>query len=390
MENKENNSATDQPEVETAQAHGPTKVAHPKTAEKVKKNKSNKLRHTIANVLVFVVVAFGFYWLIKEYFNVGKENYTESAQVQEFINPINSRVSGYIKEIKFTEHQAVKKGDTLVVLDEREIKTQLAQAEAAYQNTLAQRQVTSSSVNTVSSNLSVLESNIAGQKARLWNAEQNLKRYKNLLQAEAVTRQQFDQVKTEYDAQRASYQTLLNQKNSANLSTSEVRSRIGFNDAEIKRSKAALDMAKINLSYAVIVAPYDGIMGRRLISDGQLLQPGQQVATIVLDGQKWVTANFLESQMPGIEIGKKITMKADALGGQEFEGTVTAISAATGSQYSNVATDNSTGNFVKVQQRIPVRIEFTDKNKKEQIAKLRAGMNMSVTVIPNAENAKAK
>lgn len=390
MENKENNSATDRPEVETAQAHGPTKVAHPKTAEKVKKNKSNKLRNTIANVLVFVVVAFGFYWLIKEYFNVGKENYTESAQVQEFINPINSRVSGYIKEIKFTEHQAVKKGDTLVVLDEREIKTQLAQAEAAYQNTLAQRQVTSSSVNTVSSNLSVLESNIAGQKARLWNAEQNLKRYKNLLQAEAVTRQQFDQVKTEYDAQRASYQTLLNQKNSANLSTSEVRSRIGINDAEIKRSKAALDMAKINLSYAVIVAPYDGIMGRRLISDGQLLQPGQQVATIVLDGQKWVTANFLESQMPGIEIGKKINMKADALGGQEFEGTVTAISAATGSQYSNVATDNSTGNFVKVQQRIPVRIEFTDKNKKEQIAKLRAGMNMSVTVIPNAENAKAK
>ena len=390
MENKENNSAADQPEVETSQAHGPTKVAHPKTAEKVKKNKSNKLRNTIANVLVFVVVAFGFYWLIKEYFNVGKENYTESAQVQEFINPINSRVSGYIKEIKFTEHQAVKKGDTLVVLDEREIKTQLAQAEAAYQNTVAQRQVTSSSVNTVSSNLSVLESNIAGQKARLWNAEQNLNRYKNLLQAEAVTRQQFDQVKTEYDAQRASYQTLLNQKNSANLSTSEVRSRIGINDAEIKRAKAALDMARINVSYAVIVAPYDGIMGRRLISDGQLLQPGQQVATIVLDGQKWVTANFLESQMPGIEIGKKITMKADALGGEEFEGTVTAISAATGSQYSNVATDNSTGNFVKVQQRIPVRIEFTEKNKKEKIAKLRAGMNMSVTVIPNAKNEKAK
>lgn len=390
MENKENNPSIENKESEAAKSTAPTKVAHPKTEQKISKNKSNKLRNTIANIAVFVIVAFGFYWLIKEYFNVGKENYTESAQVQEFINPINSRVSGYIKEIKFTEHQAVKKGDTLVVLDDREINTQVAQAEAAYQNTLAQRQATNSSVNTVSSNVSVLESNIAGQKARLWNAEQNLKRYQNLLNAEAVTKQQYDQVKTEYDATKASYQTLLNQKNSAQLSTSEVKSRIGINDAEIKRAKAALDMARINQSYVVITAPYDGIMGRRLISEGQLIQGGQQVATIVLDGEKWVTANFLESQMPGIEIGKKITMKADALSGKEFEGMVTAISAATGSQYSNVATDNSTGNFVKVQQRIPVRIEFTNNNKKEDIAKLRAGMNMGVTVSSSKKNTKSK
>ncbi|MCZ2082705.1 MAG: HlyD family secretion protein [Flavobacteriales bacterium] len=390
MENKENTPVSENTESESHKATAPTKVANPVTEKKVSKNKSNKLQNTIANAVVFIVVAFGFYWLIKEYFNVGKENYTESAQVQEFINPINSRVAGYIKEIKFKEHQAVKKGDTLVILDDREIETQLAQAEAAYQNTLAQRNATNSSINTVSSNVSVLESNIAGQKARLWNAEQNLKRYQNLLNSEAVTRQQYDQVKTEYDATKASYQTLLNQRNSAQLSTSEVKTRIGINDAEIKRAKAALDMARINLSYAVITAPYDGVMGRRLIADGQLIQGGQQIATIVLDGEKWVTANFLESQMPEIEIGKKILMKADALGGKEFEGTVTAISAATGSQYSNVATDNSTGNFVKVQQRIPVRIEFTNNNKKEDIAKLRAGMNMNVTITPTKKETKSK
>lgn len=390
MENKENKPVSENTESESHKATAPTKVANPVTEKKVSKNKSNKLQNTIANAVVFIVVAFGFYWLIKEYFNVGKENYTESAQVQEFINPINSRVAGYIKEIKFKEHQAVKKGDTLVILDDREIETQLAQAEAAYQNTLAQRNATNSSINTVSSNVSVLESNIAGQKARLWNAEQNLKRYQNLLNSEAVTRQQYDQVKTEYDATKASYQTLLNQRNSAQLSTSEVKTRIGINDAEIKRAKAALDMARINLSYAVITAPYDGVMGRRLIADGQLIQGGQQIATIVLDGEKWVTANFLESQMPEIENGKKIIMKADALGGKEFEGTVTAISAATGSQYSNVATDNSTGNFVKVQQRIPVRIEFTNNNKKEDIAKLRAGMNMNVTITPTKKETKSK
>ncbi|WP_278554518.1 HlyD family secretion protein [Elizabethkingia bruuniana] len=346
--------------------------------EKKKTNKKNKIRSTIANSIVFIILIAGFYWLVREYFHIGDKDYTEAAQVEEFINPVNTRVAGYIKEIKFIEHQQVKKGDTLLILDDREIQTQLGQAEAAYQNALAQRSATSSSVNTVSNNVNVMESNIAGAKARLWNAEQNLNRYKNLLAAEAVTKQQYDQIKTEYDAQKAAYETLVNQKQSANLSTTEVKSKLGINDAEIKRTKAALDMAKLNLSYTIITAPYDGVMGRRAISDGQLVQAGQQIATIVLNGQKWVTANFLEGQMPKIAVGKKIMMSADALGGQQFEGEVTAISAATGSRYSSVPTDNSTGNFIKVQQRIPVRIEFTSGNDKQKLNQLRAGMNMII------------
>jgi membrane fusion protein (multidrug efflux system) len=371
MENKEKNTQHTQAAPASAKSGASTKN---------KQNKQNKIRAIISNIIVFLVIGFGLFWLIREYFHVGDKTYTEAAQVEEFINPINTRVSAYIKEIRFIEHQQVKKGDTLVVLDDRELLTQLGQAEAAYQNALAQRSATSSSVNTVSNNVSVMESNIAGAKARLWNAEQNLNRYKNLLASEAVTRQQYDQIKTEYDAQKAAYETLVNQKQSANLSTTEVKSKLGINDAEIKRTKSALDMAKINLSYNVITAPYNGIMGRRTISEGQLIQPGQQVATIVLNGQKWVTANFLESQMPNVKIGKKIMMTADALGGQKFEGIVTAVSAATGSRYSSVPTDNSTGNFIKVQQRIPVRIEFTSSNKKEDVAKLSAGMNMNVNI----------
>lgn len=371
MENKEQTTQN------TTPAQAP---ARPSGDGKKKQNKKNKIRAIISNIVVFLVIGFGLFWLVREYFHIGNKTYTEAAQVEEFINPINTRVSAYIKEIKFIEHQRVKKGDTLVILDEREILTQLGQAEAAYQNAMAQKTATSSSVNTVSNNINVMQSNIAGAKARLWNAEQNLNRYKNLLAAEAVTRQQYDQVKTEYDAQKAAYETLVNQKQSANLSTTEVKSRLGINDAEIKRTKSALDMARINLSYTVITAPYDGVMGRRTISEGQLIQPGQQVATIVLNGQKWVTANFLESQMPNIKVGEKITMTADALGGQKFEGIVTAVSAATGSRYSSVPTDNSTGNFIKVQQRIPVRIEFTTSNKKENLDKLSAGMNMNVNI----------
>lgn len=377
----EKNTATEpiQPETETTFAIT-EKEDKSHTASKKAKKKSNRVKTTVINLLVFAFAVGGFYWLVTNYFHLNEDNFTNSAQVEEFINPVNTRVAGYIKEIKYNEHQAVKKGDTLVILDEREIRTQLAQAEAAYQNALASRNVTSSAVNTVSNNVNVANANIAGAKARLWNAEQNLNRYRNLLASEAVTRQQFDQVKTEYDATRATYETLISQKNTASLATGETRSRLGVNDAEIKRTAAMLDMAKINLSYAVITAPYDGIMGRRLINEGQLVQPGQQLGTIVLNGQKWVTANFLESQMPGVKIGEKINITVDALGGKKLVGEVTAISAATGSKYSNVPVDNSTGNFVKVQQRIPVRIEFTPKNKKEDLDQLRAGMNVNVTL----------
>ena len=370
MENKETTQNN------TASEANVQPVQKPSIAEKKQVAKKNKIKSKVANLVVLLLIVFGIYWIVTQYFHIGDQSYTESAQVEEFINPVNTRVAGYIKEIRYVEHQAVKKGDTLLVLDDREILTQVGQAEAAYQNALAMKNATGSSVNTVSNNVNVMESNIAGAKARLWNAEQNLNRYKNLLAAEAVTKQQYDAVKTEYDALKAGYETLVNQKQTANLSTQEVKSKLGINDAEIKRAKSALDMARLNLSYTVIVAPYDGVMGRRTISEGQLVQAGQQIGTIVLNGQKWVTANFLEKQMPNIKIGSKINMSADALGNEKFEGVVTAISAATGSKYSAVPTDNSTGNFVKVQQRIPVRIEFTEKNDKNKIEQLRAGMNM--------------
>lgn len=350
--------------------------------EQQKKTKDNiRLRVTIVNVLVFIVVAGGFIWIVMNYFHIGKDNFTNSAQVETFINPINTRVSAYIKEIQFIEHQQVKKGDTLLILDDREIITQFEQAEAAYQNALASKDVTTSAVNTVSNNVHVTDANIAGAKARMDNANKNLERYTNLLESEAVTRFQYDQIKTEYDVAKSSYEVLINQRTSAGLSVSEAKSRLSLNDAEIKRTKAALDMSKLNLSYTVITAPYDGVMGRRLINEGQLLQPAQQVATIVLEDEKWVTANFLESQIPGIHIGQKIIMTADAVGKQEFEGEITALSAATGSRYSMVPVDNSSGNFVKVQQRIPIRIEFTKNNTAESLKKLRTGMNMNVVLV---------
>lgn len=380
MENKDINE--EQVSIsDTTQTENTTQNTEKEKKSTTKSKKlSNKSKIILINVITFIIIACAFYWLLTQYFHIGDKDYTESAQVEEFINPINTRVSGYIKEIHFIEHQQVKKGDTLVIIDDREIKTQVEQAEAAYLSALAAKEVTSSAILTATNNISVFESNIEGAKARFWNAEQNLNRYKNLLESEAVTRQQYDQVKTEFDAAKAAYESLSKQKNTTKLSVSEIQTRIALNEADIKRTKAALDMAKLNLSYTIITAPYDGVMGRRLLNEGQLLQPSQQITTIVRNQEKWVTANFLEYQMPKVAIGTKMTMEADALGGQEFEGIVTAISAATGSRYSSVPTDNSTGNFVKVQQRIPVRIEFTENNKIEDINRLKAGMNMNVYI----------
>ncbi|PWH84817.1 HlyD family secretion protein [Brumimicrobium oceani] len=355
-------------------------VAMERANDKIQaKKKKTRAKTLFANILVFVIIAGGFVWLVRGYFHIGDKNFTNAAQVEEFINPLNSRVSAYIKEIRFIEHDHVKKGDTLIILDNREILTQVAQAEAAYENALAAKGVTSSTVNTVSNSVNVTASNIAGAKARMENAQKNLDRYENLVKSQAVTRFQYDQVKTEYDMAKAGYEALMRQKESAGLSVTEVKGRLSLNDAEIQRAKAALVMAKLNLSYTVIKAPYDGIMGRRTIQEGQLLQqPGMPVGSIIKKDNKWVTANFLESQMPSIEVGKKMKMTADAIGEKEFEGVVTAISGATGSRYSMVPTDNSSGNFVKVQQRIPVRIEFTEGNDAALIEKLKAGMNVNV------------
>ena len=363
----------------------------------VAKNEQKKKKSNIAkliNLVVLVMVLGGLFWVVKSYFNFGNDKYTNAAQVESFINPINTRVSAYIKEIRFVEHQPVKKGDTLLILDNREILTQVGQAEAAYMAALASKNVTSQSVNTASNNVNTVGANvqaasagIKAAKARLWNAEQNFNRYQNLLKDEAVTRQQFDQIKTEYESQKAQLevqiaqlQSVVNTKRSSELTVNEVKSRLGMNDAEIKRAENALEMAKLNLSYTVITAPHDGIMGRRSVNVGQLLNPSQQVATIVDINNVWITANYRENQMKNVKIGGLAKVTVDALGGKEFEGKITAISGATGARYSAVPVDNSTGNFVKVQQRIPVRIEFTDKNKIEDLKQLRAGMNVQVTI----------
>lgn len=342
--------------------------------------KKNKLYLTLLNGFVFIVTLLAIWYVIKNYLHINDNTYVSDAQVKGYISPVNSRVPGYIGVIYFDEHQAVKKGDTLLTLDKTDFNNAIEQAEAGLSQARAGKNAAISSVARVGSGVSTVEANMLGVQAQLSNARADLARYKNLLENDAVTLQQYQKFETQVKTLLAQYNALKEQKNTVNLSTSETKSQLAISDAQIKSAEASLERAKLNMQYTVITAPEDGIMGRRTVTSGQYIQPGQQIAALVQENSKWVEANLLETQLPLVKIGDIITFTVDAMGKAKFEGKITSISAATGSQYSAIPTDNSAGNFVKVQQRIPVRIEFTKNNDAKLLQNVRVGMNVVMTL----------
>lgn len=210
-------------------------------------------------------------------------------------------------------------------------------------------------------------------KLSVRQAENDFHRYERLLREESVAEQQYEQVKATYEAARARYQALENQHRAARSQYEETTKKQTGAEAAILSREAALDLARLNLSYTVVTALYDGYMGRRALEPGQYVSAGQTLSYLVRSRDKWITANYRETQIANIYIGQPVRVKVDAFPGRVFNGRVTAISEATGSKYSLVPTDNSAGNFVKVQQRIPVRIDLEDV-RPEEMGRLRAGM----------------
>ena len=336
----------------------------------------HKVKKNIYNIVVVGLLAGGLFWVGSKFFNFSNVEQTDNAQVRQLIVPINARVPGYIKEIKFDEYQAVKKGDTLMVIEDAEFKLRVAQAEADYQNALAGRNIVSSSVKTVSNNIAVSEAGLAEVSALLANAATEEKRYRKLLAQESVTQQEYDGVNTKYLALKAKYETLQRQKQTTVLATDEQNTRLGQNDAVIKIAQAALDLARLNLSYTVIVAPSDGYTGRKNYQVGQLVQPGQPVVDMINSQDKWIIANYKETQTYNIQPGQNVEIEVDALPGVVLKGTVKSLANATGASFSVLPQDNSAGNFVKVEQRIPVRIELNKDNNPKHLERLSAGMNV--------------
>ena len=349
-------------------------------APTVKIKRKNKLYLTLLNAFVFLITLLVIWYVLKNYLHINDNTYVSDAQVKAYISPVNSRVPGYINEIHFEEHQAVKKGDTLFTLDKTEFENAILQSEAGLSQAQAGKISVASSVARVGSGEGTVEANMLGVQAQLNNSQADLSRYKNLLDNDAVTLQQYQQIETQVKTLQSQYNALKKQRNTAQLSTNETESQLAVSDAQIKAAEASLERSKLNLKYTVITAPENGIMGRRTITAGQYIQPGQQIAALVQEDSKWVEANLLETQIPLVKVGEVLHFTVDAMGKELFEGKITSISAATGSQYSAIPTDNSAGNFVKVQQRIPVKIEFTENNDPTLLDKVRVGMNVVMTL----------
>jgi membrane fusion protein (multidrug efflux system) len=265
------------------------------------------------------------------------------------------------------------------VIEDSEFRLRLAQAKADYQNALAGKSAMGTTISTTQNNLAVTDASIDEVRVLFLNSEADYNRYKKLLENDAVTRQQFDAVKTQYESLRAKLETMQRQKQSTKLTKDEQTQRLSQNDAFVEICNAALDLAKLNLSYTVILAPCDGYTSRKTIQEGELVMPGQNLLSVVDNKDKWVLANYRETQRKHIQIGSKAEIRIDAFPDTRFEGEVVAISNATGAEFSPVAHDNSNGNFVKTEQRIPVKIVFTAEND-SVLSQISSGMNVECTV----------
>lgn len=339
-----------------------------------------KKKVSVWTIVAVIAISAGLIGGLFYYYRSQSAVFSNDAQVQQLLSPVNARVGGYLAEVRFKEFQYVQAGDTLAIIDPSDLLIQRDLALAGLEDAKAGKSVASSSVNTVANAQSISEANIEETRIRLWNAQENYKRYQDLLASASVTQQQFDQIKTEYESLQARYNALLSTNKGSALSTTEAKTRLSVNDAAIKRATAALKQAEKNLSYAVITAPCAGIVGRKTVAEGQLIQAGQTLVNIVDDAEKWITVNFKEKEMRHISFGKEVRITVDAVPNETLTGKVVSIAGATGAVFSLVPTDNSTGNFVKVQQRIPVRVALSDSNPPEVVAKLRAGMNAEVFV----------
>jgi membrane fusion protein (multidrug efflux system) len=343
-------------------------------------------------ILIALVVA-GTWFGISKWHHAKLHAETDDAQVEANISPIIPRISGFVKEVRVSDNQLVKKGDTLLILDDRDMRIKVDQAEAALataqSNLLSAKASTAaahSNIGTSENAALAIDAEIEKAKVSVWQSTQEFNRYANLIKDHSVTQQQYEDKLAAKESAEKQLQILQQQRKQANSQTSAVSSQslatssqISIANATIKQREVDVDDAKLNLSYTVITAPANGLVSKVNVQVGQFLTAGQSTFSVVLDQNVWVIANFKETQYNNIKIGHRVVIEADAIPGHNFEGTVSSFSPATGARFALLPPDNASGNFVKVVQRLPVKIEFSNPQD-SLISRLKAGMNVNVDV----------
>ncbi|WP_370896889.1 HlyD family secretion protein [Chryseobacterium gossypii] len=352
-----------------------------------------KKKSLVFPIILAVVLIGGGIYGYRAYSYGQTHEETDDAQITSNMAPVISKISGYVAEVKVKDNQFVKKGDTLIILDDRDQKMALEQTEAALSTAKsnistaeATTTATSKNINTSEAAVATANAQIEAAKVNVWRTTQDLKRYANLVKDHSITEQQYEQALAAKQSADKQLQVLIDQRNQiakqtavASSQTAASSQQISVANAVAKQRQVDVDNAKLNLSYTVIVAPEDGYVGKVPIQAGQYLQAGAQLFALVTNDQKWVVANFKETQVDKMVEGQKVKIEIDAFPDREFEGVVSSFSPATGATFSILPPDNASGNFVKVVQRLPVKIDFVNLDK--NIAKrLRTGMNVKAEV----------
>ena len=398
--------------------------AEPKREEETPEKKGRRRVIIIVVLAIIAAIAIFFYW---------RSTFTEDtddAQVDGNLYQVSSRVAGQVVHVDVEEAQMVHKGDPIAEVDARDFQVALEQAQANLANAQAdyeqakvnvpitsvttRTQVLTSTSDVASSEAAVSQAEAQAQaaneriqqaKANALKAQIDVDRYTPLVKNDVISKQQYDQAVATATADQAALNEAERSANASQDQIRQARARLAQAQsqqaqsrqtapkqvavqqareqaalAEVQQAQARLDQAKLNMGYTKITAPITGIVSRKTVAVGANLSVGQSLLTIVPLEDLWVTANFKETQLKEMHVGQAVELSVDALGGKKFDGHVAQIGGATGSALSLFPPENATGNYVKVVQRIPVRINFDDLQKQDPNHDLRIGMSVEPKV----------
>ena len=321
---------------------------------------TNPLRIIIAGVVVAAALIWGGMSLYHSFQYVE----TDNAQIEGDVYPVISRIPGKVLEVLATDNQQVNAGDPLIRLEAADYEVRRDIAAAAVESAKAGVKATADQANASSAS-----ANAASATSRKQQAD--LRRSENLRHQDVISQAEFDGVKAGAQATSA-------QSTAAGSQYQAALAQIPLQKAEVKKREAELRQAELQLSYTTITAPANGQVSKKNVQPGQYVAPGQQLIGIVGSRELWVVANFKETQLEKIQPGLPVTIKVDAFPDKEFKGKVESISSGTGAKFTLLPPDNASGNFIKVTQRVPVKIVFTEKPDKDH--QLAAGMNVVVDI----------
>jgi len=336
------------------------------------------MKPAVRNILILLLIAGTLaviYWLVINYYD--EKNRTDDAQVDGNIVPVLARTDGFVDSIYVDDDQYVHAGSILVQLDTIDLYLQLKQAltSLAVSNTNLQRSHVGISVAEMEKKIA--SQNIDAQKVSLKTSQSNYERNKYLQEKGVVSLQVFEKTEESFKNNQVALENAYDRQVQVAAQLEDAKKQLDLAHQNIDAQMNQIAIIRQNIQYATIKAPVSGNVSKRKIQVGQMVRTGTQLYSIVQSNDLWVTANFKETQLPSFPVGKRVKVIADAYPDDVFYGIVESIGNATGSKFALLPPDNATGNYVKVIQRVPVRIQFEDSARAHKL--LRPGFSLVVS-----------